>query len=81
MLSMTRRERTRRLHKRPQPISRKGHVAWKAAKNAIFKRSTAESESIAAGEIAKELQYVQYRAAQFGLFLVVFLSDVTTMLL
>jgi hypothetical protein len=44
-----------------------GSIAWKAARQATVSRSTTESEYIAAGEIAKELQYVHQLAPQFGL--------------
>jgi hypothetical protein len=44
-----------------------GSVAWKAARQATVSRSTTESEYIAAGEIAKELQYVHQLAPQFWL--------------
>ena len=35
-----------------------GAIAWKSARQATVSRSTAESEYIAAGEVAKEVQYI-----------------------
>jgi hypothetical protein len=44
-----------------------GAIAWKSARQATVSRSSTESEYIAAGEIAKKLQYIHQLAAQFGL--------------
>jgi hypothetical protein len=44
-----------------------GAIAWKSARQATVSRSSTESEYIAAGEVAKELQYIHQLAAQFGL--------------
>lgn len=44
-----------------------GAVAWKAARQPTVSRSSTESEYIACGEVAKELQYIHQLAAQFGL--------------
>jgi hypothetical protein len=41
-------------------------IAWKAATQATISRSFTESEYIAAGEVAEELQYVHQLAPQFG---------------
>ena len=45
-----------------------GPVAWKSARQATVSRSTAESEYIAAGEAAKEVQYIRQLAEQLGIF-------------
>jgi hypothetical protein len=44
-----------------------GSIAWKSARQATVSRSTAESEYIAAGELAKEAQYLHQLARQFDL--------------
>lgn len=44
-----------------------GSIAWKSVRQPTVSRSTAESEYIAAGEVAKELQYLHQLACQFGL--------------
>jgi hypothetical protein len=44
-----------------------GSIAWRSVKQPTVSRSTAESEYIAAGEVAKEIQYVHALATQFGL--------------
>jgi hypothetical protein len=44
-----------------------GAIAWKSVRQATISRSTAESEYIAAGEVAKELQYVHQLAPDLGL--------------
>jgi hypothetical protein len=44
-----------------------GSIAWKSARQATVSRSTAESEYIAAGEVAKELQYAHQLAPDLGL--------------
>jgi hypothetical protein len=44
-----------------------GAIAWKAVRQATVSRSTAESEYIAAGEVAKELQYIHQLAPDFDL--------------
>jgi hypothetical protein len=44
-----------------------GCIAWKSARQATVSRSTAESEYIAAGELAKEGQYLHQLARQFDL--------------
>jgi hypothetical protein len=44
-----------------------GSVCWKSVRQATVSRSTPESEYIAAGEVAKELQYIHALALQMGL--------------
>jgi hypothetical protein len=44
-----------------------GAIAWKSVRQATVSRSTAASEYIAAGELAKEVQYVHQLAGDFGL--------------
>ena len=44
-----------------------GAIAWKSARQATVSRSTAESEYIAAGEVAKEVQYIYQPPTQLGL--------------
>jgi Reverse transcriptase (RNA-dependent DNA polymerase) len=44
-----------------------GSVVWKSARQPTVSRSTAESEYIASGELAKEVQYIHQLACQFGL--------------
>jgi hypothetical protein len=44
-----------------------GAIAWKSARQATVSRSSTKSKYIAAGEVAKELQYIHQLAAQFGL--------------
>ena len=44
-----------------------GCVSWKSAKQATVSRSSSEAEYIAAGEIAKEVQYFYDMAPQMGL--------------
>jgi hypothetical protein len=43
-----------------------GAIAWKSARQATVSRSSTESEYIAAGEVAKELQYIHQLAPQLG---------------
>ena len=44
-----------------------GAIAWKSARQPTVSRSSTESEYIACGEVAKELQYLHQLTAQFGL--------------
>jgi hypothetical protein len=44
-----------------------GAIAWKSARQATISRSSTESEYIAAGEVAKEIQYVHQLAPQLGI--------------
>jgi hypothetical protein len=44
-----------------------GSIAWRSVRQPTVSRSTAESEYIAAGEVAKEIQYVHALSIQFGL--------------
>jgi hypothetical protein len=44
-----------------------GSICWKSVRQATVSRSTSESEYIAAGEVAKELQYIHALAVQMGL--------------
>lgn len=44
-----------------------GSICWKSVRQATVSRSTPESEYIAAGEVAKELQYIHALALQMGL--------------
>lgn len=44
-----------------------GSIVWKSARQPTVSRSTAESEYIASGELAKEAQYIHQLASQFGL--------------
>jgi hypothetical protein len=44
-----------------------GSIVWKSVRQATVSRSTTESEYIAAGELAKEVQYVHQLARELGL--------------
>jgi Reverse transcriptase (RNA-dependent DNA polymerase) len=44
-----------------------GSVVWKSVRQATVSRSTTESEYIAAGELAKEVQYIHQLARELGL--------------
>ena len=44
-----------------------GSIVWKSVKQATVSRSTSESEYIAAGDLAKEVQYIHQLARELGL--------------